>query len=139
MTTVHRIAVEGAEWGASAAAMDRAKRELDGRQRAVRAAIEMGVSVGVGSDTGGRGGFGLLTVRELSRLTECGMTPMQAITAATRTTAEALDLDSEIGTLEIGKVADLVIVEGDLLSDLSLLEDRHNIRQVVTAVAQPTV
>ena len=64
---------------------------------------------------------------------------MEAIQAATKTTAGALDLDAAIGTIESGKLADLVIVEGDLLADLRALEDRHNVRHVVTAQAHVDV
>ena len=134
MATVHRVAVEGAEWGATPAAMDRARRELEGRQRSVRKAAEMGVSIAVGSDAGARGGFGLLPARELELLCGSGLRPLDAITAATWTASQALGLENQVGSLEPGKLADVVIVDGDLVEDIARLQDRRNVRHIVTAV-----
>jgi imidazolonepropionase-like amidohydrolase len=87
---------------------------------AVGHAIKSGIKVGVGTDYVGfpvRQG-----VRELSRLVEAGMTPMQAIQAATRVNAELLGWQNEVGTLAPGKLADIIAVTGDPLGDLSVLE-----------------
>jgi imidazolonepropionase-like amidohydrolase len=66
--------------------------------------------------------------RELSLMHELiGLTPMEAITASTQSAALALGLDAQTGTLQPGKLADLLIVDGDPLSDLTLLEAPHNI------------
>lgn len=54
-------------------------------------------------------------------VTELGMSPMQAIVASTKVAAEALGLGEEIGTLEVGKSADLVVVSGDPLEDITTL------------------
>ena len=59
-----------------------------------------------------------------------GIPPMDAITSATRISAECLGLDAEIGTIELGKVADLVVVAGDPLADIAAL---HDVRLVVAA------
>jgi imidazolonepropionase-like amidohydrolase len=83
-------------------------------------AIKRGVKVGVGTDFVGfpvRQG-----VRELPLLVEAGMTPMQAIQAATRVNAELLGWQDSLGTVETGKLADLIAVPGDPLLDLSVLE-----------------
>jgi imidazolonepropionase-like amidohydrolase len=55
------------------------------------------------------------------------MTPLQAITTGTRSAAELLGLEAEIGTLEAGKRADLVLCEGDPLADIALLADPANV------------
>lgn len=99
--------------------------ELSRRYRAqrmenVRAAIRAGVKVGVGTDYVGfpvRQG-----VRELALLVEAGMTPMEALQAATRVNAELLGWEDRVGTVEVGKLADIVAVPGDPLADLSVLE-----------------
>jgi len=88
---------------------------------AVGKAIRTGVKVGVGTDYVGfpvRQG-----VRELSLLVEAGMTPMQAIQAATRVNSELLGWQDELGTIEPGKLADIIAVPGDPLQDLSVLEN----------------
>jgi len=56
-----------------------------------------------------------------------GLTPAQALTAATKTAAQALDLDEHVGTVEPGKLADLLIVDGDPLADPAVLADRNRI------------
>lgn len=133
MATVHRVAAEGDEWGVPAAAQERARRELDGRQRVVRAASEMGIPIATGSDAGARGGYGLLPARELALLVESGLTPDRAIAAATRVAAHALGIGEDVGSLEPGKLADMVIVNGDPSRDVRLLQDRRNVRFVVQA------
>ena len=133
MATVHRVAVEGEEWGVPPAARERAKRELEGRQRVVRAASEMGIRIATGSDAGARGGYGLLPARELALLVDSGLSPAQAIAAATSTAAEALGIEADLGTIESGKLADMVVVAGDPLSDISIFQDRRNIRAVIQA------
>ena len=87
---------------------------------AVGKAIKAGVSVGVGTD---QVGFPVEQgVRELALLVEAGMTPMQAIQAATRVNAELLGWEQSVGTVEVGKLADVVAVPGDPLQDLAALE-----------------
>jgi imidazolonepropionase-like amidohydrolase len=87
---------------------------------AVGKAIKAGVHVGVGTDYVG---FPVQQgVRELAVLVEAGMTPMQAIQAATRVNAELLGWQDRIGTVEPGKLADIIAVPGDPLRDLAVLE-----------------
>ena len=62
-------------------------------------------------------------LRELALMVEGGMTPMQAIVATTRSAAELMGLEKELGTLETGKRADLVVVDGDPL-DVANLDQR---------------
>jgi imidazolonepropionase-like amidohydrolase len=69
--------------------------------------------------------------QELELLTTVGLTPLQAIAAATRTAAEVLDMADSIGTLERGKYADLLLVAGDPLADIRLLQQPEKIRTVV--------
>jgi imidazolonepropionase-like amidohydrolase len=87
---------------------------------AVGKAVRLGVKVGVGTDYVG---FPVQQgVRELGLLVEAGMTPMQAIQAATRVNSELLGWQDSLGTVEAGKLADIIAVPGDPLRDLSVLE-----------------
>jgi imidazolonepropionase-like amidohydrolase len=58
---------------------------------------------------------------EIEAMLESGMTPMQIIVAATQNGAHVCNLGDEIGTLEVGKVADILVVDGAPLSDVQAL------------------
>ncbi len=86
----------------------------------LRLAVSAGVKIAAGTDEGGweHGN----NAHEVSCLVEAGLTPMQALEAATVRAAECMGLEVEVGTIEEGKKADLVLVEGDPLQDVSILE-----------------
>ena len=56
---------------------------------------------------------------------------MEAIKAGTITAAECLQIDDCLGSIEVGKAADMLIIDGDPLSDISILRDRSKIKHVV--------
>ena len=70
-------------------------------------------------------------LRELGLMCDCGMTPMQAIVATTKTAAECSDIGHLTGTLESGKRADLLAVDGDPLADIAILQDRDRLALIV--------
>jgi imidazolonepropionase-like amidohydrolase len=92
-------------------------------------AMAAGVRVVAGTDAGGHGHPA--NAGELPLLVKAGLTPMQALQTATSWAAELLGVDSEIGTIEKGKLADLIVVDGDPLKDLNLLTDINRIKLVV--------
>jgi imidazolonepropionase-like amidohydrolase len=59
------------------------------------------------------------------------MSPMQAIQAATGWAAECVGLEEEIGTIRVGKLADLLVVDGDPLRDIGVLRDKARIKLVM--------
>lgn len=69
--------------------------------------------------------------QELEVMVKYGMTPMDAIVASTKTAAEACGLEKEIGTIEEGKLADLIIVDGNPLKDIKILQDKKKILMVI--------
>ena len=83
----------------------------------MRAARLAGVPIALGSDVS------LATGLEIQRMVHHGLTPGEALVAATRTAAEALGLGEHIGTVAEGKLADLIIVDGDPLTEPQLLAD----------------
>lgn len=68
---------------------------------------------------------------ELELYVRLGMTPMEAIQTATKNAAEAMKLQKDLGTLEVGKFADIIAVDGDPLSDITVLQHKNNIRMVM--------
>ena len=85
-------------------------------------ALQAGVRIAMGSDAGNAGMLhGATVLRELQLMNEAGMTPMQVLVAATRNGAEVIGREEELGTLEAGKLADIIVVNGDPLQDLSAL------------------
>jgi imidazolonepropionase-like amidohydrolase len=112
----------GRWWFREAAQYDALRRS----QAAVRRLHAAGVPIVVGSDTPFRpaiayGFHGVSTLRELELVGGAGLSPAEALQAATRVPAEMLALAGEIGTVEVGKRADLVVVRADPLSDLRAL------------------
>jgi imidazolonepropionase-like amidohydrolase len=85
-------------------------------------AAEAGVKIAVGTDAVDEKMHGK-NARELEFMVHYGFTPMQAIVAATKTSAEACRVDDKVGTLESGKLADLLVVDGNPLDDISILQD----------------
>jgi imidazolonepropionase-like amidohydrolase len=62
-------------------------------------------------------------VAEIGFMAANGLTPMQALQAATRNAAQVCRVEDRLGTLELGKLADIIAVAGDPLDDLSVLSD----------------
>jgi imidazolonepropionase-like amidohydrolase len=85
--------------------------------------VDGGVHVALGTDFETGLQKGMPTI-EMQLMREAGLTPMQIIVAATKHGAHVCGLDSELGTVETGKVADLLVVDGDPLADLNVLKDR---------------
>ncbi len=88
-------------------------------------AVEAGVRIAMGTDAAvcphGE------NARELGLMVDGGMTPMQALVASTKTAAECIHADADVGTLETGKLADLLVVDGDPLSDIGVLADKDRL------------
>ncbi|MCE4607864.1 MAG: amidohydrolase family protein, partial [Caldisphaeraceae archaeon] len=98
----------------------------------IKKAYKAGVKIATGTDfSGGIGKQGDNSI-ELSLLVkEIGMKPKEAIISATRISAIATGMEKMIGTLEEGKVADLIAVEGNPLENIEILRDQKNIKLVV--------
>jgi imidazolonepropionase-like amidohydrolase len=97
-------------------------------EESVRIAMEAGVRIGSGSDL--LGAPMAEKARELVLQAKV-MGAMGAIVAATRTNAELFGIADRIGTVEEGKEADLIVVDGDPISDIAVLADRDRVRLVV--------
>lgn len=90
--------------------------------RALLRAAELGVKIGAGSDMiYHHVGIAALPL-ELASMVKIGLSPAQAIRAATSSAAECLGCQDELGTVEAGKLADLIVVDGDPLADITALQ-----------------
>ena len=102
--------------------------------KSVALAHSAGVRMVLGSDfLGGDSeatAFGKQGIEFVS-LVEAGLTPMEAIVAGTKNGAHLIKKSEETGTLDIGKTADIVVVEGDPLSDISILANADNVKLVM--------
>ncbi len=102
---------------------------IEAHQKSFRRAVEAGVKVAMGTDSGvGRHGE---NGRELQLMVENGMTSMQAIVASTANAAQLLHLGGIVGTLEEGKLADVVVVDGDVSGDIRRIADPANVKLVL--------
>ncbi|CAN5232362.1 amidohydrolase family protein [soil metagenome] len=117
-----RGVIDAAEAGASIpeASVAKAREVVEIHRASFAKAVEAGVKVAMGTDSGVTPHG--LNLRELSLMVDGGMSPMQAIEATTRSAAELMGLEDELGTLEAGKRADLVVVDGDPLDFATLAE-----------------
>jgi len=94
-----------------------------------RRAVAQGVRIAMGTDAG-VGPHGT-NAEELALMVEAGMSPMEAIVAATRTAAECVRLGHLTGTLEPGKRADLLVVGSDPLADIRVLQDASQLALIM--------
>jgi imidazolonepropionase-like amidohydrolase len=95
----------------------------------LRSFIDAGGVVAMGNDSGYIAGLTLgMPMPELEYMHAAGMTPLEVIVASTRNAAYVCDRLSTLGTLEVGKFTDVLVVEGDPLQDLQALK---NVRLVV--------
>lgn len=121
----------GPEFGMSSRVIDGHKETLEGGMKSARMILEAGGCLGMGGDYGFAWNPHGDYARELTFfVTDVGFSPAQVLTCATRNGAKILGRENELGTLQAGKLADVLVVSGNLLKDISLLENRSNIRAV---------
>ncbi len=92
-------------------------------------AITQGLRVAMGTDSGvGPHGH---NAEELEHYVDCGMTPMQAIVSTTSVASECIHMQNDVGTLQPGKYADLLLVDGDPLADIKILQDKAKLALIM--------
>jgi imidazolonepropionase-like amidohydrolase len=109
----------GIDQGVPPEAVENAQMALEYNTVGFRNAVEAGAKIAMGSDAGTAFNDHGLNWRELIYMVKHGMTPIQAIVSATKNAAELLGLDDKIGTLEAGKLADVIVVDGNPLEDIA--------------------
>ena len=111
--------------------VDRESPSLEIAQQNLKALSDKGVRIALGTDTlCSMPRPGLNTIQEMELMAQAGLTPEQIIRAGMRDAAEHLGLLHDLGTVEPGKIADLILVAGDPLKDISCL---HGVQMVIKA------
>jgi imidazolonepropionase-like amidohydrolase len=124
----------GPEFGLSQRVIDGHQETLDGGAESARMILRAGGRLGMGGDYGFAWNPHGDYAKELSFFVRfVGLTPLEVITCATKTGAEIMGRGHELGTLEAGKLADVLVVDGDVLNRIELLEDRRNFLAVMQA------
>ena len=108
---------------------ERAHHLREHHVESLRRAFAAGVKIAAGTDAGGHGHPS--NAMEIECLVKAGLTPLQALRAATGWAAECLGLERDIGTVEKGKLADLIVVAGDPLADVKMLQNPERIALVL--------
>ena len=122
----------GRDFGLSQAVIDGHKETLDAGSESAKRILRAGGRLGMGGDYG----FGWNPHGDYAReltffVRDVGLTPVEVISCATKTGAEIMGRGEDFGTLEVGKLADVLLVDGDVIADISVLEDRKNILAVM--------
>ena len=97
-------------------------RQIRNSEIAARQFIDAKVTMAMGTDSGSPMNFHTEAAwREISALVDSGMTPIEAISASTKTGAQVIGRGGDLGTIEPGKLADIIVVEGNPLFDINTL------------------
>lgn len=136
MTFLAMVIEAGGRYGQDVIQMDvsRMKRHFDGLIRVVERARRLGIKILCGSDTGNNAfmPFGELHDKELEIFVGyCGFTPMEAIVAATRDNALTVGLPNDVGVLEAGRLADIIVLKRDPLADIRVLAGGQHLACVI--------
>lgn len=115
----------GPKFGMPQSVIDGHQETLDAGAESARMILKAGGRLGMGGDYGFAWNPHGDYAKELTFFVRhVGFTPLEVITCATKTGAEIMGRSQEFGTVEAGKLADLLIVDGDVVADISILEDR---------------
>jgi len=118
---LHHIRESGTESGIPQFMMDMAVRGRDTHIEGFQRAYGRGVRIAAGNDGGGPFNRADNLAGEIECLVAAGMSFAEALEAAQTTAARLLNLEDETGTIQAGKVADLVVLDGDPMTDLSAI------------------
>ncbi len=126
----HVDAEQGAASRVPAWILEKSQETQGAALKSIRAAHKAGVPIAMGSDAGTPLNYHGENGLEIALMHEAGLEPMECLVAATSSAAKAIDRDSQIGSIEEGKLADLVVLDSDPLDDLKRLADMKCIRAV---------
>jgi imidazolonepropionase-like amidohydrolase len=131
LTALYNIQSNGVEAGIPTFAVEKTVRSWPSHQRSVVMAREAGVRIAMGTDAGSCCNLHGRNLEELKHLVDAGHTPLDALRSATQIGAIVLGLENDLGTIEEGKLADMVVVEGNPLEDIEILLESEAISYVI--------
>jgi imidazolonepropionase-like amidohydrolase len=131
LAAVHQIVVNGEKMGVPPHAVRKATKAQEAHLVSFRKALDAGVKIAMGTDAATPFNYHGNNALELELMVNAGMTPAQALLATTRMGAELLGVLGDLGTVEAGKLADIILVAGDPLADISILRRLENISLVM--------
>ncbi|MGQ4807415.1 hypothetical protein NKDENANG_00763 [Candidatus Entotheonellaceae bacterium PAL068K] len=134
LTFLMRALEVGHEFGRSPSELEAIKRNAEGAVRVLEQARALGITVLCGTDSGNSPlmPYGALHANEAEILVRYGgYTPMQAIVACTRDNAFVVGLEQEVGVLQAGKLADLILLQADPLADIRVLQGGQHLAMVI--------
>ena len=113
---------------------EKTEKSYEAHYRSLEMARKARITVGVGCDFLGDAAFGCSyseATLELERLCVAGYTPMEVITMATKVNARLLQMEDQLGTLESGKLADVLLVDGKPDEDIRVLRRSDHVKLVI--------
>jgi imidazolonepropionase-like amidohydrolase len=128
---VRNVVSHGVAAGIPRHMVDKAQSAIKAHVSGFKAAHTAGVRLGMGTDSGVPFTHHGNNLDELDYLVEMGLSPQEAIRVATLDSAKLLKIDGLVGSLEEGKSADLVVVDGNPLDDITILREPGNVRRVI--------
>ena len=132
ISALYHIETKGVEAGIPDFAVKKTLMVKPHHLESIRMAREAGVLVAAGTDAGTPFNLHGANLREIKLLVDYGgFSPMAAIEAGTRVSAQVLGLENDLGTIEEGKIADLILVAGNPLENIDILLARESIRLVM--------
>jgi imidazolonepropionase-like amidohydrolase len=134
MTFLFEALEVGKEKGRSDAELDIIKRNADNAVTVLQTARSLGVQVMAGTDTGNSPvmPYGVLHAHEAEVMVKFGgYTPLEAITASTKDNAYSVGMEGELGVIESGKLADLLILDADPLEDIRVLQGGKHLNAII--------
>ena len=136
LTFLEHASEYGREFGRSDREVDQMKYNLEGGATVLQRARELGLKVLCGTDSGNSPvmPYGELHANEPGIMVKYGgYTPLEAISACTRDNAFVVGLEDDLGVIEAGKLADMLILDKDPVADISVLKGGRHIQSIIKA------
>jgi len=131
IAAMYHIGKMGVEAGIPAWAVEKNNIVTPHHKESVKKAHKAGVAIAMGTDAGTPFNYHGKNLMEIPLLVRHGLSPMEALVAATDTASQVLGMENRIGTIEQGKIADLVLVKHNPLEDIDILNEADTIVRVM--------